>query len=149
MASGRINTNEDNKTYKQIQKWFAKTVCQKEWNEYVYRMFLNDKIPGHKISDYLGNPWKYNQVQWKTPGFSLIDPSKEANAAIDLVNSNMKTLEDWYGERGLDWQDALSQRKQENEWLKNNGLGDKNGYSYNRGSREDEEAEEEEYGEEE
>lgn len=115
MASARINVNEDRKIYRAFQKWFAKVVLQPDWEEFVKRMFLEGKVPGKSILDYNRDRWKYNQAHWIATGFDFIDPSKEAQAAIELVNSNMMTLEQWYGERGLDWRDALTQRALEKD----------------------------------
>jgi len=123
MASGRINTNEDRKTYKRIQRWFAKAVCQPDWENYVKLMFAEGKIPGKNLSDYLRDPWKFNQVQWQGPGFEFIDPAKEATAAIDLVNANMETLQRWYAERyGTDWVDELNQISLEKKTMKELGI---------------------------
>jgi len=123
MASGRINTNEDRKTYQHLQRWFAKEVCQKDWNTFVKQMFAEGRIPGKGIVDYLKDPWKYNQVQWQGPGFDFIDPSKEATAAIDLINANMSTLDRWYAEKyGSDWRDELTQISEEKKLMKSLGI---------------------------
>ena len=118
MASGRINTNEDRKTYHVIQKWFAKEICQKDWNQYVKLMFAEGKIEGRTIVDYLKDPWKYSQCQWQGPGFDFIDPAKEANAAIDLIASKMGTYERWYAEKhGTDWRDEFAQISEEKKLM--------------------------------
>jgi len=122
MASGRLNTNEDRKTYRHIQKWFAKEVCQRDWEEFVFRMFLEGKIPGKTVADYLSDSWRYNQCQWQGPGFDFIDPQGESMAAIELNKNNMLTLQEWYGERGQDWIDALDQKAEEQEYIKSKGL---------------------------
>ena len=119
MASGRINTNEDRKTYAHIQRWFAKAVCQPDWNVFVKQMFAEGNIPGHTIVDYLKDPWKFSQAQWQGPGFDFIDPSKEATAAIDIVDNNMGTLQRWYAEKyGTDWRDELEQISEEKKLMK-------------------------------
>ena len=105
-----------------VQKWFAKEVCQPDWNEFVFRMFLEGKITGRSISDYLNDPWYYNQCQWIPPGFDYIDPSREAQAAIDLHDAKMLTLEKHYGEQGIEWKDALDQIAEEEEYMKENGI---------------------------
>ena len=118
MASGRINVNEDRKVYRALQKWFSKDVCQRDWDYFVWRMFLEGKITGRSIIDYNRDPWKYNQAQWIPPGHDFIDPAKEATAAIELVNANMMTFEKWYGDLGMDWQDALKQISEEKKLVK-------------------------------
>uniref|UniRef100_A0A6M3M268 Putative portal protein n=1 Tax=viral metagenome TaxID=1070528 RepID=A0A6M3M268_9ZZZZ len=122
MASGKINTNEDRKTYRMVQKWYAKEVCQHDWNEFVFRMFLEGKISGRSISDYMKDPWYYSECQWIPTGFDYIDPSREAQADIDLHENNMLTLEKYYGERGIVWTDAVEQLKKEKELLKEAGI---------------------------
>ena len=123
MASGRINTNEDRKTYKVIQKWFAKGVCQKDWDQYVRLMFAEGKIEGRTIVDYLKDPWKYSQAQWQGPGFDFIDPAKEANAAIDLIDAKMGTYERWFAEKyGTDWRDEFAQMAEEEKAMKELGI---------------------------
>jgi len=122
MASGRINTNEDRKTYRRMQKWFAKEVCQPDWEEFVFRMFLEGKIAGYSLADYMKDPWYYNQVQWIPPGFEYIDPSREATAAIDLNQAKMLTLEDHYGEQGWDWRDKVDQLADEQAYMKEKGI---------------------------
>lgn len=123
MASGRINTNEDRKTYQHLQRWFAKEICQKDWNIFVKQMFAEGRIPGKSIVDYMKDPWKYNQCQWQGPGFDFIDPSKEATAAIDLVNARMSTLDRWYSEKyGTDWRDELKQISEEKALMKSLGI---------------------------
>lgn len=118
MASGKINTNEDRKTYRMMQKWFVKEVCQPDWEEFVFRMFMENKISGYSITDYLKDPWKYNQCQWIPTGFDYIDPSREATAAIDLHEAKMLTLEKHYGEQGIEWKDALDQIAAEEAYMR-------------------------------
>lgn len=118
MASARINVNEDRKVYRKLQKWCSKSVCQPDWNVFVRYMFLEGKIPGKSIIDYNKDKWKYNQVQWIPSGFDFIDPSKEATAAIELINNNQMTYEQWYGERGMDWKDAFEQIADEKKLMK-------------------------------
>ncbi len=118
MASARINVNEDRKVYRSLQKWYSKAICQPDWNIFVRFMFLEGKIPGKSIIDYNQDRWKYNQVQWIPSGFDFIDPSKEATAAIELINNRQMTYEMWYGERGMDWKDAFEQIAEEQEMAK-------------------------------
>jgi lambda family phage portal protein len=122
MASGRINTNEDRKTYRVMQRWYAKEVCQPDWEEFVFRMFLEGKISGYSLTDYMKDPWKYNQCQWIPTGFDYIDPSREATAAIDLHEAGMLTLERHYGEQGIEWKDAIDQIADENAYMKEKGI---------------------------
>lgn len=118
MASGKINTNEDRKTYRHIQKWFLKEL-QPDWDEFVFRMFLENKIKGASIVDYLKDPWKFNQCQWQPTGFEYIDPAREAAADIDLKDNGMLPLKRFFGEHGQDWQDSVDQILIEKQYIQN------------------------------
>ena len=118
MASGRINTNGDRRTYRVLQKWFAKNVCQWEYDKFVERMFFEGKMQGvAPIAAYVNNPWHYQQVQWRAPGFDFIDPSREAKAMVELYDKKMMTLEQYYGERGEDWRPATEQWLEEKAFI--------------------------------
>jgi len=118
MASGRINVNEDRKVFRAFQKWFSKDVLQPDWNVFVRYMFLEGKIAGKSIIDYNQDKWKYNQAHWIPTGFDFIDPSKEATAAIELINNKQMTYEKWYGEQGTDYRDAFAQIAKEQKLMK-------------------------------
>ena len=123
MASAKVNNNEDRKTYRKTQKWFSKEVCQPEWNTYVKWMFTQGKIDGKNVSDYIKDPWKYNQVLWQPPGFDFIDFAKEAKGHIELVGAKMESLEQWFSDwKGTDWRVELEQMTIEEEFLKDKGL---------------------------
>lgn len=47
-----------------------------------------------------------------------LDPVKEATAAKTLLDANLTTLAEEYSKRGIDWSDALEQRKRELKELK-------------------------------
>ncbi len=118
MASGRINTNRDNLTYFILQKEFKKVVCQKDWNTFVYRMFLENKIPGRTITDYLKDPWMYNECQWRPHKGGMIDPYKESLAAKEQRQNYLVSLDEWYSDKGEEWTDHLDQIVDEAKYLK-------------------------------
>jgi len=122
MASGRINTNEDRKSYRALQNFVIKKINAPDWNIFVRQMFIEGKIAGKTILDYEKDPYKYSQHAWLPNGFDLIDPAKESLAAIELINNNMLTLEEWYGDRGQDYKDKLQQRAKEQNEMKELGL---------------------------
>lgn len=122
MASARVNTNGDRRAFRMFQKWFAKAICQRVWNNYVERMVFEGKIHGVTVPQYIANPWHYQQCQWRPTGFDYIDPSREAAAAVELHDNNMLTLEQHYGERGEYWRDSLAQIAEERKVMKELGI---------------------------
>lgn len=122
MASGRINTNEDRKAYRALQNFVIKKINAPDWNLFVRQMFIEGKIAGRTILDYEKDPYKYSQHSWLPNGFDLIDPAKESLAAIELINNNMLTYEEWYGDRGKDYREMLQQRAKEKSEAEELGL---------------------------
>jgi capsid protein len=116
MASGRINANEDKKTYRKIEKFVAKELCQRDWDEFVFRMVIEGKT-SLTLSAYLKDPWKYHQAQWRGPGYDMIDPHGEALANIELWKNGLLTKEKWYGEQGDDWRASTDQWIEEQKYL--------------------------------
>jgi lambda family phage portal protein len=123
MAAGKINTSKDHQAARNIQRWFVKDSCQRDWNDFVRYAVLNGRISGINPAAYLADPWIYNECQWRAPGWDYIDPYREAQADVLLLNNNMMTLETHYSERGgVDWRDALTQIAAEKEFAKELGL---------------------------
>lgn len=122
MAAGKINTNKDRQAAALIQRWLSKGYCQREWEYFVYRMFLEGKIPGKSIVDYRENKWTYTQCQWRAPGWELIDPYRESQAIALLRDKGLMTLEEYYGDKGVDWRDAINQLADEQAYMKEKGV---------------------------
>jgi len=119
-ASAKVNTNKDRQFASMGQKWLSKDYCQKEWEYFVFREFLENKIPGKSLIDYYDDPWRWSQCQWRAPGWDFIDPAREAQAVQILRENKLMTLQDWYGQRGIDWRDAVDQLAVEDQYLKEN-----------------------------
>jgi len=122
-SSMRGNTIEDRRIYRVIQAFFIETCLQWEWDYFVGRMFLEGHMGSAGMNDYMRDPWHYNRAMWRTDGWDWVDPLKDANANIALVNNRMLSLERFYAERyGADWREELRQISDEEEELKTLGL---------------------------
>jgi len=117
MAAGKINTNKDRQAARMIQRWFIKAHCQAEWNQFVYRMFLEGRVKGRSIADYLKDPWKYSQCQWQPAGWDYVDPAREIQGIVNLRENGLKTLQEFYSERGVDWMAAVDQLEAEEAYI--------------------------------
>lgn len=108
-ASSRANILEDRRLFKKCGAWFCKEFCQRDWDIYVYWMFLSGKMTPFTTADYKADPWKWQQVYWQHPGWDWVDPAKDSKAAIDLNNNNMLTLKEHYGSKGKNYTEELRQ----------------------------------------
>lgn len=62
------------------------------------------------------------KFSWFWDGDDAIDPVKEATANDKALKNGSMTFAEVYGERGVDWQAAMRQRKREQEFAKKIGL---------------------------
>jgi lambda family phage portal protein len=121
-AASRANILEDRRIFQMIQKWFIKEVCQPDYAIFVKWMFLSGKMAPLTYADYIIDPWKWSQCFWQPPGWDWVDPTKDANASIDLYKNNMTTLKEHYGSKGKNWRAELRQIAEEKAAMKDLGL---------------------------
>lgn len=117
-SAARQNLLEDQKTFRQVQKFVIRHFCIPIWKAFIDALYLAGELP----SDYLANKDKYQEVAWLAPGWSWIDPVKEVNANKEAIKSGLTTLEDVCAASGRDWEEVLEQRKLEQDRAKELGV---------------------------
>ena len=117
-SAARQNLLEDQKTFRQVQKFVIRHFCMPIWKAFIDALYLAGELP----SDYLANKDKYQEVAWLAPGWSWIDPVKEVNANKEAIKSGLTTLEDVCAASGRDWEEVLEQRKLEQDKAKELGV---------------------------
>lgn len=91
-TSGRINTIADIKFFNILFKMFTKTGCQPDYNRFIeweaYTGRLLDVGVGY--SDYLSDPWRFNQCYWlPKDSEDWVDPLKDAEALLLLYKAGI------------------------------------------------------------
>jgi lambda family phage portal protein len=100
----------------------------KPFYQTVFRSWLEEQIETGAIKLPEGAPefWEaadaYAKAEWRGAGKPTSDPLKTALADILELNNGLATLESKLGERGLDVEEVISQRKAEKEMLEAAGL---------------------------
>lgn len=117
-SAARQNLLEDQKTFRQVQKFVIRHFCMPIWKAFIDALYLAGELP----SDYLANKDKYQEVAWLAPGWSWIDPVKEVNANKEAIKSGLTKLEDVCAASGRDWEEVLEQRKLEQDKAKELGV---------------------------
>jgi lambda family phage portal protein len=94
----------------------------------VFAAWLEEAIETGRIKLPKGAPafWEaseaYTQSLWRGDGKPVADPLKAAQADILEIENGLSTLEEKLGERGLDFEETLAQRKSEKEQLEAAGF---------------------------
>ena len=110
--------------FKMRRQWFVNDFCQP-----VYEIWLAEavamgriKAPGFFNDPLIRAAW--SGARWIGPAQGQLDPTKEAKAAIMLVDRGFKTHEQVTVEMdGGDWEENVEQLSRENELLKTAGGG--------------------------
>ena len=118
-SSARQGYLEDQRTYQMLQKFIIDHFCYEVYTEFIISAVLKGELV---IKDFWKNMRKYLRHEWITPGWSWIDPLKEANANISSMNAGFNTLKDICGAQGKDWKDVLAQRKKEQDYATELGV---------------------------
>ena len=90
----------------------------------IYDVFMDTAVLSGALAirDYWRRREEYTRVRWVTPGWSWIDPQKEAAASAALLDSGLTTREELCGSRGRSWQDVMIQLKEEQDFAASIGL---------------------------
>lgn len=113
-SSQRQTMLEDNDEFQIGQSLLIDKFCNPTWREFITLAVLQNKLnaPG-----FFADPEPWLAVTWLPPGISWIDPLRQAKSIILTNNANMMTLQEIYGERGLDYKEELQQHALEKEML--------------------------------
>ncbi|MDR3165282.1 MAG: phage portal protein [Synergistaceae bacterium] len=139
-SSARQGHLEDKRTYEDWQRDIINNFCAPVYEVFVDAAVISGALA---IPDYWRKREEYTRVRWVTPGWSWIDPQKEAVASASLLDSGLTTREELCGGRGKNWQDVMIQLKREQAFAESIGLviGQGEGPPYQE-EEEEEEAEE-------
>lgn len=118
-SSARQGHLEDRRTYEDWQRDIINNFCDP-----VYGVFMDTAVLSGALSipDYWHRREEFTRVRWVTPGWSWIDPQKEAVASAALLDSGLTTREELCGGRGRSWRDVMVQLKEERDFAASIGL---------------------------
>lgn len=109
-SSARQGLLEDQRTYADWQKWLIDHFLSKVYEEVITCAVLSGEV---SIPDFWQNKDKYLKHRWIEPGWSWIDPMKEANANKISIATGQDNLANICARVGYDWREILEQRAKE------------------------------------
>ena len=118
-SSARQGLLEDQRTYSMWQQFIIEHFCKEVYTEFVISAVLAGQL---EIKDFWKNKRKYLKHVWIPPGWTWIDPLKEANANRIALATGQYTLARICAERGEDWREVMRQRAKEKELAEELGI---------------------------
>jgi lambda family phage portal protein len=123
-AASRSVVLEERRYYRAVQKWFAKSFCQREWEDFVFWMVQTDQIPGLTSEIYARNPHKYNQCWWKAEAWDWVDPAKDTQADSLMDEKHLATHAELLAKRGKSVEDHYRDLEEQKRLQKQYGIED-------------------------
>ncbi len=100
---------------RRLCEWFVLSPFFRAW----YAMAR--LIPGY-LADEIRTLPEQLPFGWYWPGFSSLDPMKEAMADTEALSNGTKTLQELHAEKGQDWRVKLLQRSREIKFMQDNKI---------------------------
>lgn len=109
-SSARQGLLEDQRTYTIWQLFLIEQFCYEVYIAFLISAVLAGKLD---IKDFWKNKARYTRHDWITPGWSWIDPLKEAKANEIALATGQTTLAQICASSGQEWQEVIKQRAKE------------------------------------
>lgn len=115
-SSIRTGVLEERDNWMVIQNWLIDSWLQDVFEQWLRMAMLNDQVVMPNGSALpIAKFDKFNRAHWAGRRWSWVDPLKDAEAAILLVNNRLKSRQDVMAEAGRDLDDTWRQLRQEQE----------------------------------
>lgn len=118
-SSSRTSTLEDRRTYQQEQQFMSEYFLRDVYTEFVISAVLAGEL---NIPDFWKNKYTYMEHEWMCPGWTWVDPKKDAEAAVLELSAGITTLAEVLAGKGKDWQEVIRQRAREQAYAQELGL---------------------------
>lgn len=117
-SSARAGLLADRDFWKAFQGWFAETVLDDLFADWLEVALLTDKLSGLPPAKFE----KFNAPVWHGRTWSWVDPEKDVNANMAAIRSGQKTLTEVLAEQGKDLEETLQQIAEERRLMKQYGV---------------------------
>lgn len=116
-SSIRAGSLVERDQWKIVQHWFIDAFLNPVYSEWLAMALLSGqlRLPFAKYE-------KYNAPQWFPRSWDWVDPLKDSNAAVTEIDAKINTRTNILAERGIDFEDVVSQLSEEKRMLEDAGL---------------------------
>lgn len=100
--------------------------CRPIWKRFVTTAVLSGALP---VSEFETNRSDYFAVKWVPPGWSWVDPEKDAKAEVLLIDNKIKSRYEAIAERGFDPEAVDKEIARDEQRLRGLGVGEIDAYT--------------------
>jgi lambda family phage portal protein len=107
-AGMRFIVAKAQRRFEQRQRLLIDRFCNRAWRYFIGGAIANGDLPA--VEDY-------GKVTWQTPKSLTVDAGREAQQAREDYKAGLSSLQDYFGELGLDWEEQVRQIAKEREFI--------------------------------
>lgn len=107
-AGMRFIVAKAQRRFEQRQRLLIDRFCNRAWRFFIGGAIANGDLPAAE---------DYAKVTWQTPKSLTVDAGREAMQAREDYKAGLSSLQDYYGELGLDWEEQVRQIAKEREFV--------------------------------
>jgi len=122
LASARVAINETRELWKGIQQLFIDNIVTPVYEMWLLNALIRKKIAVNNTPLQVAYIDKYKEVRWLARRWQFPDPSRDSKAALDMMNSRVKSITTVASDLGIDWETELQTMAKDEELLEQFGL---------------------------
>jgi lambda family phage portal protein len=114
-SSARQAILEERRGYRVMQDFYCETLLSFVWERFLTAAVLSGRtvLPGFE-----SGPWSYlDGVAWQLPGWTWIDPQKDAKASASRIELGISSRTQEAREQGRDFEESIAEQMREEELL--------------------------------
>ena len=107
-AGMRFVVAKAQRRFEQRQRLLIDRFCNRAWRYFIGRAIANGDLPA--VEDY-------PKVTWQTPKSLTVDAGRDALQERENYKAGLSSLQHYFGEMGLDWEEQVRQIAKEKEFI--------------------------------
>ncbi len=124
-SSNRASQLEDRRRFRRWQKYLVDHMCDPTYDQFCEAAAMVGLEEFPTLLELLDDREAARPVQHQATGWEWVDPKSEQAASEAAISANQSTLQDELGLKGRNWKRVIRQRKREEEFIDEVGLGER------------------------
>lgn len=121
-SSSRLSQLDDREQWRVLQDWLEEGFCQPVYEAWLAAAVDAGVIRGVTPALFAADAPRLCSCKWRPRGWQFVDPQKEGNAAIAMIEAGLKTRAEVMAEQGRDFEETVQQLADEKARLDELGL---------------------------
>jgi len=113
---------DDRASFRPLQGYFGRQLCLPVRRDFQLQTAAYGGFSSVSATQFRRQLRRWQRLQLQLPGWEMLDPEKETDAAIARIGAGLSTLEEECAARGKNWRRVILQRKREQDFAAEHGV---------------------------